>query len=81
MKKIIRVTSEILTLTMKPYKEMQIERITDKEGNIYIRSINDEKWVVRPPIDQPYKTGHGLSIEEAYCHMKRSFDIPAKLTD
>jgi len=56
----------------------------DKDGNRYYKKVNGGKWVCIPSLNEieenGYKEGYGLSIEEAYCDMKKSFNIPLQLT-
>lgn len=56
----------------------------DKDDNRYYKKINGDKWVCIPSLnmieENGYKEGYGLSIEEAYCDMEKSFNIPLRLT-
>lgn len=51
----------------------------DKDGNRYYKLCNGKIWTAIPFEEKPYKEGYGLSIEEAYCHMVKSFNIPDRL--
>lgn len=82
MKKIKIVINEVIEY-WKTGEKMNI--CIDRDGNRYYKKINSEKWAVTPSMDEisknGYKEGYGLCIEEAYCHMNQSFNIPDRLTN
>jgi len=77
MKKIVIVTEQTIVSTYTGKKVLLSE---DRDGNRYYSSKDYQKITCLPPFDEPYKEGYGTSIEEAYCHMNRSFNIPNRLT-
>lgn len=60
------------------FKEgLEITKCFDSDNNVYWKRSNDEVWRSESSIGTA--TGNGLSIEECYCHMFRTFDIPDRL--
>ena len=73
----IKIISEKIMIDWNTGKK-EIRR-EDRDGNRYYKLLDGEIWTAIPSEDKPYKEGHGLCIEEAYCDMNRSFDIPNRL--
>ena len=71
----IKIIREKIKLN-KSNKQLLIR--IDKDGNRYYRETNDT--IVRVFSKKSNLSGIGLSIDDAYCNMVKSFDIPKRLT-